>query len=749
MPSAAQRWLIGGRVQGVGFRPFVWLLANDLGVCGTVRNCGGHVEIVAGADERQASAFLERLLAEHPPIAQPRLLSAEPWAEPAGDAFRILPSTGGPAAVVLPDQPVCAACLAEMADPAARRYRYPFTACTQCGPRYTITRRMPFDRANTGMAGFPFCDPCRREYEAPADRRFHAEVAACPNCGPSLWFRSADYGFEAAEAAMSATVAALRRGAIVAVKGVGGYHLMCDAGDDAAVLRLRAMKRRATKPLAVLVPPGGADDLDGVRVSCFVTAAEARSLRSVERPIVLLTLRPGNILAPSLAPGLPELGVMLPYSPLHHQLADAFGGPLVATSGNAGGEPIVTDPASAERRLGPGADAFLHHDRPIEHAADDGVVRVIGGRGRAIRLGRGSAPMERSLQHPVTPLLALGGQDKVTLALGFGARVVISPHVGDLGNPQCMERFEALIEAFPRLYGVQPASLVCDAHGGYGGTSWARRSGLPVLRVWHHHAHAAAVAGEFTDEPRWLCFTWDGAGLGPDGTLWGGEALLGRPGVWQRAATFRPFLPPGGERAAREPWRSAGGLAWELALDWNPSGIDTTLVKAAWARRLNSPVTTSAGRLFDAAAAFIHIKQHTSHEGEAAMAVEALAGSVAGEAGPVPLPLHVREDGVLQADWAPLVKVLLDATRSQADRAAVFQASMAATLVNQAIAVRKSHGDFAVGLSGGVFQNRRLAESALAGLAAADFRAYLPTSVPCNDAGLSFGQVIEAAACGT
>ncbi len=743
MPDAAWRWLIGGRVQGVGFRPFVWLLANDLGVSGSVRNCGGHVEIVAGADERRAGLFLQRLLAEHPPIAQPRLLSVEPCAEPAGAAFRILPSTGGPAAVVLPDQPVCAACLAEMADPDARRYRYAFTACTQCGPRYTITRRMPFDRANTGMAGFAFCDPCRREYETPTDRRFHAEVAACPQCGPSLWFRSGDAEVAAGEAAVSQAVAALRRGAILAVKGVGGYHLMCDAGDDAAVLRLRAMKRRPAKPLAVMLPLDGGDGLDRVRAVCAPTATQARSLVGAERPIVLLALRPGHGLAASLAPGLPDLGVMLPYSPLHHLLTRAFGGALVATSGNAGGEPIVTDPAEAERRLPPGVDGFLHHDRPIEHAADDGVVRVIAGRARTIRLGRGSAPLERTLPRPVAPMLALGGQDKVTLALAFGVRVVISPHVGDLGDPGCMERFEALADALPRLYGVRPVNLVCDAHPGYGGTRWARRSGLPVLRVWHHHAHAAAVAGEFPHEPRWLCFTWDGAGLGPDGTLWGGEALLGEPGAWVRAAAFRPFAPPGGERAAREPWRSAAALAWTLALDWGPDGIDASLALAAWTRRLNSPVTSSAGRLFDAAAALIRLRQHSSHEGEAAMALEAAA---AGEAGPLRLPLERGADGVLQADWAPLVPALLDATRSQARRAAMFHASMAATLVEQAVAVRHSDGDFAVGLSGGVFQNRRLAEMALAGLAAAGLRGYLPASVPCNDAGLSFGQLIEAAA---
>ncbi len=752
VPRAAQRWLIGGRVQGVGFRPFVWLLARNLGLSGSVRNCGGHVEIVASADEHTTAVFLNKLMTDHPPIAQPHLMSAEPWTQPAGEAFCILPSTGGPAAIVLPDQPVCEVCLAEMADPGARRYRYPFIACTQCGPRYTITRRMPFDRGNTGMADFPFCDACQQEYDQPSNRRFHAEVAACPQCGPSLWFRSGASGFETGEAALSASIAALRRGAILAVKGVGGYHLMCDACDDRAVLRLRAMKRRPTKPLAVMVPRAGADDAGIVRLICNVTAEETRALRGAERPIVLITRRrgctPALSLAGSLAPGLPEIGVMLPYSPLHHLLTRAFGGPLVATSGNVGGEPIVTDPASAEHLLAPGADAFLHHDRLIEQPADDGVVRVIAGQTRAIRMGRGSAPLERLLPRPVTPMLALGGQGKVTLALGFGTRVVMSPHIGDLGSPRCLEQFEATADALQRLYGVRATTLVCDAHRGYSGARWARRTGLPVVSVWHHHAHASAVAGEFSGEARWLCFTWDGVGLGPDGTLWGGEALLGQPGAWQRAATFRPFAPVGAELAAREPWRSAAALAWEMALDWVPDGINVALAKMIWARRLNSPITTSAGRLFDAAASLLQLTQQTSHEGEAAMAVESLAHLAAGETIPVHLALRHREDGVLEADWAPIVTLLLDATLPKASRAAAFQTSMATTLVDQAVMLRKTHGDFAVGLAGGVFQNRSLAEMALTELGAEGFRAYLPASVPCNDAGLSFGQVIEAAACG-
>jgi hydrogenase maturation protein HypF len=454
--SHAQRWLIGGRIQGVGFRPFVCLLANELGVNGSVRNYGGCVEVVAGSDPARAELFLRRLLSEHPPIARPKLVSAESWEPLAERGFRILASAGGAEAVLLPDQSVCDSCLAEMADPQARRYRYPFITCTQCGPRYTITRNMPFDRATTGMAAFPLCASCQAEYDRPEDRRFHAQVMACPDCGPSLCYRSGAYSVFDNQAAVARAVAALGDGAIVAVKGIGGYHLLCDASNSLAVHRLRARKRRPAKPLAVLFPRAGSDELEKLRLHCAPTVEEARSLRAPERPIVLVPLRTGTGLSPALAPGLTELGAFLPYSPLHDLIAGRFDGPLVATSGNLGGEPILTEPADAERLLASVADAFLHHDRPILQPADDGVVRVIAGRPRPLRLGRGSAPVERLLPRPVAePVLALGGQMKVTLALGFGSRVVISPHLGNLGSPRSLELLETTAETLQRLYGVR------------------------------------------------------------------------------------------------------------------------------------------------------------------------------------------------------------------------------------------------------------------------------------------------------
>jgi hydrogenase maturation protein HypF len=742
---SARRWVIGGRVQGVGFRPFVCTLAGEMGVNGWVRNWGGLVEIVAGCDRARADQFLRRLLSEPPDIACPEFVSAEPCLYPAS-GFRIVPSTEGPGAALLPDQSACEACLREAADPLSRRYRYPFVTCTQCGPRYTITRAMPFDRGRTVMADFPLCAACQAEYGRPADRRFHAQVMACPDCGPRLTYMAGKESVTGNAACMARAIDALREGAILAVKGVGGYHLLCDASCDPAIRRLRARKRRPAKPLAVLFPWRGPDGLACVRRHCAPNEEEARCLTAPARPIVLVRLLAVHGLSAAVAPALAELGALLPYSPLHHMIAGTFGGPLVATSGNVSGEPVLTDSDEAELRLAAIADAFLHHDRPILRPADDGVVRVIAGRARSLRLGRGCAPLELAVpQHVAAPVLALGGHMKVTAALAFGGRVVVSPHIGDLDSPRGLGLLEATAETLQHLLGVRARALICDAHPGYTGTRWAKARGdLPVLCIPHHRAHASAVAGEFLEETRWLCFTWDGAGLGEDGTIWGGEGLLGQPGAWARVASFRPFAPPGADKAAREPWRSAAALAWAAGIAWTPPGRDTALARSAWQKKINCPQTSSVGRLFDAAGAFLDLVHHASYEGEAAMAVEALAET--GAAIDVALPLQRRGDGVWEADWAPLVAMLLDKRLPASQLAAAFHASLARNLVDQAMAVRNLHGDFAVGLAGGVFQNRLLSEAALQALTRAGFRAYLPAIIPCNDGGLSFGQVIEAAA---
>jgi hydrogenase maturation protein HypF len=466
------------------------------------------------------------------------------------------------------------------------------------------------------------------------------------------------------------------------------------------------------------------------------------------RPIVLVARRHGAALAPGIAPGLGEIGAFLPYSPLHQLLLEGVGAPLVATSANVSGEPVLTDNAEVERRLAHVAEAFLHHDRPIARPADDPVQRVIAGRARPLRLGRGLAPLELELPTAVpAPLLAVGGHMKNSVALAWGRRVVVSPHIGDLDAPRSLTVFEQVIADLARLYDVRPQAIACDAHPGYASSRWARHAGLPVTTVFHHRAHAAALAGEHPDVDRWLTFTWDGVGYGEDGTLWGGEALLGRPGAWQRVASFRPFRLPGGDKAGREPWRAALALCWETGADWPDCPVKTELLRTAWQRGLNAPETSAVGRLFDAAAALTGVCSHASFEGQGPMWLEALdAGDM--EAA-IALPLARDDDeGVWRSDWAPLVPRLRDTTTSPAARSTLFHATLARAALDQALRLRAEHGTFSIGLGGGVFQNRRLTERLLALFAAHGFDVRLTGQAPCNDGGLCYGQVIEAAARG-
>jgi hydrogenase maturation protein HypF len=612
------------------------------------------------------------LIEAAPPLARPRLAASDIVALTGADTFEIRASDEATEAEihVPPDLFTCEDCLDELRRPAERRHGYAFINCTQCGPRYTIITAMPYDRPNTSMAGFDLCDACRSEYESPRDRRFHAQPLACPVCGPSLAFT------EAADTPvggrlrpnesigrkrpltkgepLARSIAALEAGHIVAVKGVGGYHLVCDAANDAAVRRLRERKQRPDKPLAVMFPLGGEDGLAAVRAELEVDEVTAAAIRDPARPIVLAPMKPGFRLSPGLAPGLTELGAFLPYSPLHHLLLAAFGRPLVATSGNISGEPVITDNAEAERRLGAIVDGFLHHDRPIVRPADDPVMRPMAGSARTLRLGRGMGPLELELAGRLAqPLLATGGHMKVTVGLGWERRAVISPHIGDLDSPRSNAVFANVIDDLPRLYSVTPAAVVCDLHPGYASTRWALQQDLPVLRVQHHMAHASALAGEHPDVEEWLVFAWDGVGYGADGTLWGGEALAGQPGSWERVASFRSFRLVGGDKAGREPWRSAAALLWDERTDldlaathalWEaacgrkhagnarspaerpPTGSPTmeewALAHTAWRRGINTFETSAAGRLFDAAAALVLGRHRASFEGQGPMELE-------------------------------------------------------------------------------------------------------------------------------
>lgn len=739
------RILITGRVQGVGFRPFVSRIANEFNLSGWVQNLGGEVEIRAEGKADDLMGFLKGLAGRAPPLARPDPPQVFQVPPEGFQGFAIQHSREGEGANIHipPDYFVCADCLAEMQNSNERRHRYPFINCTQCGPRYTLIDRLPYDRPNTAMAGFALCPACRMEYENPVDRRYHAQPLACAECGPGLFYRVIGQpDIVENETALNACVAALKNGLIVAVKGVGGYHLLCDARDGAVIQRLRQRKHRPAKPLAVLLPSRGSEGLDCVLAVAEPQACELDLLKSPLRPIVLMKKHKASELAESVAPGLGEVGVMLPYSPLHHLLADAFDAPLVATSANVSGEPVLTEGDEVERRLGAVADAFLHHDRPIRRPADDSVFRRIAGKPRPLRLGRGLAPVERDLPFELgKPLLAVGADLKNTVALAFGKRVVVSPHIGDLGTLRSGEVFQRVIADLQSLYGVKPAALVCDAHPDYHSSRWARAHGIPLHKVFHHHAHASALAGEHgLYGENMLVFAWDGVGFGEDGTIWGGEALRGQPGDWRRVGSLRPFKLLGGERANREPWRCALALCWEAGLEWAACPQDSGLLRHAFGRGINCPQSTSAGRLFDAAAALIGLGAEASFEGEAAMRLEAMSHPT-DEA--IALPLF-KDGGVWRADWVPLLSVLMDNSLDASRRGSIFHASLAKLIARQAAKLREEQGVSRVGLCGGVFQNRLLTEQAVELLAGSGFDVYLPVDIPANDAGISFGQVIEA-----
>jgi hydrogenase maturation protein HypF len=735
-------------VQGVGFRPFLYRLARRHGLGGWARNTVGEVEIVVCGPPAMLDEFSRAIVAEAPAIAAPRIRHKEIWTGETPERFSILASEAGaePRIFVPPDYFTCGECLAELAEPGDRRFRYPFINCTQCGPRYTIIRALPYDRANTSMADFPLCEPCLAEYRQPADRRFHAEPVACPRCGPRLeWAAPGGTSALSGEDALRACVAALAEGRLVAVKGIGGYHLMCDAASEEAIARLRRLKPRPAKPLAVMFPLAGIDGLNAVRAAADPSPAESRLLLSYQRPIVLVRKRPG-VLPEGIAPGLVEIGAMLPYSPLHALLLGDLGRPLVATSANISGEPVLTQGSDVKTRLSHLLEGCLQHDRPIVRPADDPVWRTTGGMPRPLRIGRGCAPAELDLRTRLArPVLAVGAHMKNAIALGWQDRCVVSPHIGDMGSERSMAVFEQVAADLQALYGVRAEEIVCDAHPGYATARWARRCGLPLTEVLHHHAHASALAAEMTADGPQLIFAWDGVGYGGDGTLWGGEAFLGRPGAWKRVASFRPFRLSGGERAGREPWRSAAALCWETGTDWAACPDTGDLARLAWERGLNTPVTSAVGRLFDAAAALTGLCQHASYEGEGPMRLEAsLKGDAPDDA--KALPLSTDPGGLLRADWAPMLAPLLDASRPLHERAAWFHESLALTAVAVFASLRESHAIGGVGATGGVLQNRRLSDRMQSLFGEVGVALALPARLPANDACIAFGQVVEQAA---
>lgn len=712
--------VISGQVQGVGFRPFVFRLAQQYHLKGWVQNRIGQVFILIQGQLIDLNGFLDDLIHKHPPLAKP-ILDQATFKETfiLFPHFKILHSddSGETQIHVPPDYFTCLECLKELNDPLDRRFEYPFINCTQCGPRYTLIKKLPYDRPNTTMADFPLCEKCRAEYENPLNRRFHAQPVACPDCGPQIQFLD-----KKANEALNLAILELKKGKILAVKGIGGYHLICDATNHQAIQRLRLKKPRPHKPLAIMT------------LHVDLNTKKNDFLQSPLRPILLVDKKKFSDLSEHIAPNLNEIGVMLPYSPLHYLLIQKLGKPIIATSANISGEPVLTENNEVERKLSHIADGFVHHNRPIEHPADDPVFRWIAGKPRPLRLGRGNAPLEFDLPHKLPhPVLAVGGHNKNTICLAWENRAVISPHIGDLTSSRSMAVFTQLIENYQKLYKITPQKILCDAHPNYASTRWAMKSGLPVQKIFHHQAHAAALIGENNQE-NGLIFTWDGVGLGEDGHLWGGETFYYSKGYFKRVATFKSFRLMGGEIVSKQIWRSAAALCWESNLPFQTEEI----VFQAWKKNLNCQTTSAVGRLFDGAASLLNILQETSFEGQAPMYLENLAHKISFN---IHLPI-VEKNEIKEIDWFPLIPMLLDEKKSISERAGIFHQSLVQVVLSLTQQLSKELKINYVGLCGGVFQNRLLTESTLELLEGAGFKTFLPSKIPINDAGLSFGQLV-------
>lgn len=757
--TAARRVLISGLVQGVGFRPFVHRVAMRHHLAGWVRNGSGAVVIHVEGEAAVIARFVEDVRLDAPVLTRIETLSVEQVAPEGLLGFEVRASTTTDEGrlPVSPDVALCEQCTRELADPRDRRFRYPFITCTDCGPRFTVIESMPYDRERTTMRAFTQCPACRAEYESPGNRRYHSETNSCVECGPKLWFEVAGAPGSIAdgEDAIGRTASLLRSGGIVAIRGLGGFHLAVDATNEKAVARLRERKHREAKPLAIMVAT-----LDDARRLVDLTAHEAQLLSFAASPIVTCRRRPIDPgarapLAPDVAPGLAHLGIMLAYTPLHRLLLEEVDVPLVMTSGNRGEEPIATGVDEARERLRGIADAFLLHNREIVARYDDSVVRVVDDAPVFLRRGRGYAPLPLDL--PVEtprPLLAVGPHLKNTFTLMTGGRAYVSQHIGDLENVETLDHFRAARQRFETLFRVRPEVVACDRHPGYLSTRLAAESGLEVIPVQHHHAHIAAVMAEHGHTEPVIGVAYDGTGYGDDGHVWGGEILYADLAGYRRLSHLRYAPLPGGDLAARTPWRAA--LGW-LSLDRATApgfalprdAVDPrerAIANRQLARGINTPLGSSMGRLFDAAASIIGLRQTAQYEGQAAMELEALASSRRGQA--LPYCLTRSPDG-WEFDPLPLLAVLAAQARSGMDRAvlaASFHETIVAASVDLVGRASRATGCRTVALGGGCFQNARLLSSLRNALQREGFTVLTPRHLSPNDGGVSVGQAAVAAA---
>ncbi|MDB9503086.1 carbamoyltransferase HypF [Spirulina major CS-329] len=747
MDRQRQRLTITGVVQGVGFRPCVYRVAQELGLTGWVKNSSQGVEIEIEGDRPRLDQFPIHLTAALPPNAAIHSLEATTLPPQGDPQFEIRHSTttGPKTTLVLPDLATCSACVADLLDPQNRRYHYPFTNCTHCGPRYTIINALPYDRPNTTMAGFKLCPACQQEYDDPGDRRFHAQPNACPICGPTvaLWDRSG-HPVAQGSAAIAAVVAKIAEGKIIAVKGLGGFHLLAAAEQASTVAKLRQRKQRPDKPFALMYPVGARLGQD-----CYVSPQEWALLQSPQAPIVILSRRSEAAIAPNVAPHNPTLGVMLPYTPLHHLILAQYQHPVVATSGNRADEPICIDEQAALERLAGIADLFLVHNRPIVRPVDDSIVRVMAGQVVMVRRSRGYAPLPVApLPQGMPPTLAVGAHQKNTIALTVNRQIILSQHIGDLSNTEALDAFEQTITSLESLYGTTPERIVCDRHPDYLSSQYATQCNLPLQQVQHHHAHvlAAIAAAQLWDRPV-LGVAWDGTGYGEDGTIWGGELLRVDGAGWQRWGHWLPFPLPGGDVAAREPRRSALGLLWALWREACPPCPGFTpstqaLLLQGVRQGVNTPLTSSVGRLFDGVAAMLGLCDRATFEGQGAMLLEFAAHKVE-TSDRYPWGRLTLDSGAVGFDWRPLIAAMWrdrDAGQGVERMAAKFHNTLIDVIVTSAAELEIRD----VVLTGGCFQNRYLVEGAITQLQHRGFRPHIPHQLPPHDGSIAVGQLVAA-----
>jgi len=755
------RMALRGAVQGVGFRPFVFRLATELHLVGWVLNNAQGVFIEVEGMKSVLDEFILRLDQEKPKLSfiqsmESSYLDAVGFTE---FVIRESNSRGAKTAFVLPDIATCPECLSEIFDPDNRRHLYPFTNCTNCGPRFTIIESLPYDRVNTSMKTFTMCPECRREYEDPMNRRFHAQPNACPVCGPrmELWDTSGRIVAENLQAMLEAAEA-IRNGKVVAVKGLGGFHLLVDASNDDAVARLRERKHREEKPFALMY-----HSLQRIKEDCQVSELEERLLLSPESPIVLLRRKSVELrsdfditlarLSSNVAPSNPYLGIMLPYTPLHHILMRELRIPVVATSGNISDEPICIDQNEAVERLRGIADCFLVHNRPIVRHVDDSVVRILLGRELVLRRARGYAPLPMSLEGaPRTPVIAVGAHLKSTIAVSKESNVFISQHLGDLETEESYNAFQRTIKDFKDLFGIAESTVVCDMHPDYLSTKYAHSCSDEVLEVQHHYAHMASCMAENQIEGSVLGVSWDGTGYGPDGTVWGGEFIVTTESSFERTASFRQFKLPGGEKAVKEPRRSALGILYEIlgsilfSLDDIPALRSFTrseieVIHQMLVKDLNSPRTSSVGRLFDAVASIVGLNQITRFEGQGAMGLEFLtSGFQTKESYPINIQNSTGDEGITIVDWKPAILEIVHDVRQSLDPEFI-STKFHNFLVAVVLEIAERTGLERVVLSGGCFQNAYLLEHCVNGLRDKGFRPYWHQRIPPNDGGIALGQV--------